>query len=328
MTSAYLRARSCPLLCTLANVRRRLAIRRLAIRRLAILVRFSHVRATRLPLPCAVTAGIDGDLEDDLDADVSDGSDGDRSPEDIAVQLAKRAAARAEKRRKEVKRMWNKDMDEQECTAYMNAVFKKSGTTLKQLKSMISKTRGSIVNTKLKEIAHDKMPSLVPKSADVERDGRTYKQSKQLLVNAPAGAMHLGSTWPRPCPLLFGANEHGEPRFLYTKKGAGEDDDQPHPFTAFVDSVASEFKIKEVKPNLVAFLVYTIHQIASTAVPKRGRGKTLGIVKHGEIKDVGHWSGGIERALKFISNRDLCPTEYAASLYLTSIVPPFPLAAA
>ena len=246
-------------------------------------------------------------MEEDSDEDLS-GSDVE-GQEAVAARMAQKALKSAQKRQAACKKIWNKEMEDDEVAAYTGAFFKQDGAPLQQMKQIVSKARGNVFNPALKELAHIVMQDLVPSTASIDNDARVYKESKKLLAEPPTGTSGMANVWPRPCSLLFGENEHGEPRFLYVKKGASEADDEPHPFTAYVERVAERFKLTEVKPNFVAFLVFAIGQITSTGIPARGKGKKRGIMKRGEIKDVTHWQAGIEKALKFMRNRDACPTE-------------------
>ena len=133
--------------------------------------------------------------------------------------------------------------------------------------------------------------------------GTVYTSSKALLTEA--APTETGKNYPRQCSLLF-AVVNDEPRFGYGMPGG-------HPFDTFVETIRARYDLEEVKPGLLAFLVYLSGAIASTGVPKRGKGHKDGIVSYGEIPDHDEWQAGIERAVKFLSSRERCPSGCAAA---------------
>ena len=105
---------------------------------------------------------------------------------------------------------------------------------------MINKGRSLYLYKMLKDKLHEKAPSLVPLTDDVTLDGEVYAASKAALP----GFEFLARKWPRPCKLLCGEDEHGEPQFFYVQEhdepGVA---DEPHCFVQFVLAIADECNI-------------------------------------------------------------------------------------
>ena len=60
--------------------------------------------------------------------------------------------------------------------------------------------------------------------------------------------------------------------------------------------------------NLVAFCAYIADQICGVKLRTRGKQPLLGTMQQGDFEDHLHWNAGISKALKFIKDRNACPT--------------------
>jgi hypothetical protein len=114
-----------------------------------------------------------------------------------------------------------------------------------QARLMTQKARTLFLHPMLKAKLREAAPELVPVTSDAAADREIYEQSKAALE----GYEMYARKWPRPCNLLCGRDEHGEPAFLYSKEV--DDGEEPAPFTAFVDAVAKECEI-EVRCSFAA----------------------------------------------------------------------------
>ena len=83
-------------------------------------------------------------------------------------------------------------------------------------------------------------------------------------------------------------------------------------FLEYVDAVADKFDIDEPSPRLIAFLMYTINEIAHVKKPTKGHNKKRGLeLVHGEFPEHHHWENGIKRSMDFLKDKKLCPTRCA-----------------
>ena len=97
---------------------------------------------------------------------------------------------------------------------------------------------------------------------DAAADAVAYRAAKEPMTG------YESRNWPRVCPLLFGMNDHDEPRFLYIK--ANDDDlaeDEPHAFVRFVVDVAEECCIDVRAAHRCARLPLHVPLISRRAVP-------------------------------------------------------------
>ena len=266
-------------------------------------------------------------------------SDADAPP--VAPKAARAAAKAATEKalqhkiaalQKACKQTW-RDMDADDRQAYQNAFLLKDdpierkvtrllslgfspsphprqptsalNSCLLQVRDITSKARANWLYPMLKSELREKAAELVPfNKHDVESDRVAYKESKRVWNDYN----DREDKWPRVCNLLFHHDEDGKPAFLWSNQDDNQDEDC-HPFTAFVLSVAEKCDIApaDLKPNLVAFLAYIANQICGTKRRTRGH-HASGQHVQGELRDRSDWNRGISKAMKFIKNREACPT--------------------